>query len=393
MVKVPSFQLNFGTLFKDLGVKKDAILSLENGVTFKGTSIGYDADTCGEVVFNTSITGYQEILTDPSYSNQIITLTYPHIGNVGTNEDDSEPSLVHAAGLVIKESSMCVSNYRSQGSLKELLCAHKVPAIAGIDTRRLTVILREHGALRGAIITGNNRSVDEAIELARSFKGIKGVDLARVVSTKEPYPWNQGELSEFFGDPANDKSLNVAVMDFGVKRNILKILSSFGCNIDVYPAQTSFDQVIKKPYDGIFLSNGPGDPEPCQYAIKFIVNALERKIPLFGICLGHQLLGLAAGAKTVKMKFGHHGANHPVIDLKTNKVLITSQNHGFTIYDQDLPDNIIVTHRSLFDQSIQGIALTDAPAYSFQGHPEASPGPHDIRDIFIPFIKSMKAVP
>jgi carbamoyl-phosphate synthase small subunit len=371
-------------------LKKDAILSLENGVTFQGTSIGYDTDTCGEVVFNTSITGYQEILTDPSYSNQIVTLTYPHIGNVGINDDDSESPFVHAAGLVIKESSTRVSNYRSQGSLKELLCAHKVPAIAGIDTRKLTVILREQGALRGALITGNNCSVDEAVELARSFKGIKGIDLARVVSTKEFYSWNQGELNEFFGEVSNGISLNVAVMDFGVKRNILKMLSSLGCNIDVYPAQSSFDQVMKKPYDGIFLSNGPGDPEPCKYAIKFIATALERKIPLFGICLGHQLLGLAAGAKTIKMKFGHHGANHPVIDLKTNKVLITSQNHGFTIQDDGLPGNLIVTHRSLFDQSIQGIALTDAPAYSFQGHPEGSPGPHDIRDIFIPFINSMK---
>jgi carbamoyl-phosphate synthase small subunit len=372
-------------------LKKNAILTLENGATFQGISVGFDGDTSGEVVFNTSITGYQEILTDPSYSNQIVTLTYPHIGNVGTNNDDYESQQSYASGLVIKESSMIASNYRSQMSLKDFLTKHEVPAIAGIDTRKLTMILREEGALKGSILVGEHRLVDEGLNHANNFGGIKGIDLARVVSTKKPYAWDKGESDEFFKSVRpGDLNLTVAVMDYGVKTNILRILYSLGCSIDVFPAQTDLEEVMKKSYDGIFLSNGPGDPEPCDYAIAFIKEALARRIPLFGICLGHQLLGLAAGARTMKMKFGHHGANHPVINLETNKVSITSQNHGFAIVDDNLPDNVIVTHRSLFDKSIQGIAIKDAPAYSFQGHPEASPGPHDVIEIFDNFINYMK---
>ncbi len=359
---------------------------------FHGTSIGADGQTIGEVVFNTAMTGYQEILTDPSYCRQIVTLTYPHIGNTGTNSDDMESSKIHASGLIIRDGTMLTSSWRSERSFSDFLKQGDTVAIADIDTRKLTRIIREKGAQSGCIMTGR-QPVEKAIEHARKFPGIAGMDLARFVTTAEPYQWCHGTS---FGQPQRIMSRRIApyhvvAYDFGVKRNILRLLSDLDCRLTVVPAMTSAEDVLELAPDGIFLSNGPGDPEPCDYAINAIGEFLSRDIPVFGICLGHQLLALAAGAKTEKMKFGHHGANHPVQDLATGQVMITSQNHGFAVDEATLPDNVEPTHRSLFDGTLQGIALTDRPAFSFQGHPEASPGPHDLLPLFDRFIQSMDA--
>lgn len=377
-------------------MKKSAILVLEDGSVFNGKSIGYEASSVGEVVFNTALTGYQEILTDPSYASQMITLTYPHIGNTGVTSEDEEADTIFATGLIVKDVPSQYSNWRAEESLSEYLTRKKVVAIGDIDTRRLTRILREKGAQRGCIIAGNigDDSIALATKEIEGFAGLKGADLAKVVSTKETYTWTEGTWDL---DPNITKTLeessetfNVVAYDFGVKKNILRMLVDRGCKVTVVPAQTPSDEVLAMNPDGVFLSNGPGDPEPCDYAITAIQNILEKKLPTFGICLGHQLLGLASGASTVKMKFGHHGANHPVQDLSTKKVAITSQNHGFAVDEDTLPDNLVATHRSLFDKSLQGVKRTDCPAYSFQGHPEASPGPHDIAPIFNDFIKLMQ---
>ncbi len=370
-----------------------AVLALEDGTIFKGISIGFEGSATGEVVFNTSPTGYQEIITDPSYCKQIVTLTYPHIGNVGVNPDDDESAEPHVSGLIIKEVSLIASNYRAVESLDVFLKRKKIVAIAGIDTRKLTRIIREKGAQRGSIMT-NSSDAKGALDLIKNIPLLKGLDLAQFVSTKETYTWENQEIAEFteLTDSKPVTGKHVVVMDYGVKRNILNILVSLGLKITVVNAKTSYEEVMHLSPDGIFLSNGPGDPEPCDYAINLIRTALNYNIPLFGICLGHQLLGISAGAKTEKMKFGHHGANHPVIDLKSKKVFITSQNHGFAISEDSDFSNIEVTHRSLFDNSIQGIKVKDKPAYSFQGHPEASPGPHDIKNIFINFINSIKTI-
>jgi len=377
-------------------LNKNAILVLEDGSVFHGKSIGYEGSSVGEVVFNTALTGYQEILTDPSYASQMITLTYPHIGNVGVNTEDEEADTIFASGLIVKDVPSSPSNWRSEESLPEYLARKKVVAIADIDTRRLTRILREKGAQRGCIIAGeiSSESIQQATQKAAEFPGLKGADLAKVVSTKENYSWNEGTWDL---DPANVKHLdpadaefNIVAYDFGIKKNILRMLVDRGCHITVVPAQTPAEQVLGMNPDGVFLSNGPGDPEPCDYAIEAIRTILDKKLPTFGICLGHQLLGLASGASTVKMKFGHHGANHPVQNLSNKQVMITSQNHGFAVDEETLPDNLVATHRSLFDGSLQGIKRTDVPAYSFQGHPEASPGPHDIAPIFDDFIDLMK---
>ena len=380
-------------------MKKSAILVLEDGSVFKGQSIGYEASSVGEVVFNTALTGYQEILTDPSYASQMITLTYPHIGNTGITSEDEEADTIFATGLIVKDVPSQYSNWRAQESLSEYLTRKKVVAIGDIDTRRLTRILREKGAQRGCIIAGDaldansDKSIAQATKEIDGFAGLKGADLAKVVSTKETYTWTEGTWDL---DPNINKVLdesgevfNVVAYDFGVKKNILRMLVDRGCKVTVVPAQTPAEDVLAMNPDGVFLSNGPGDPEPCDYAITAIQNILEKKLPTFGICLGHQLLGLASGASTVKMKFGHHGANHPVQDLATKKVAITSQNHGFAVDEETLPDNLVATHRSLFDKSLQGVKRTDCPAYSFQGHPEASPGPHDIAPIFDDFIELM----
>ncbi|HSD70537.1 MAG TPA: glutamine-hydrolyzing carbamoyl-phosphate synthase small subunit [Woeseiaceae bacterium] len=367
-----------------------AILALEDGTVFHGISVGKEGKTIGEVVFNTAMTGYQEILTDPSYCRQIVTLTYPHIGNTGTNSQDMESSRVHASGLVIRDRSMLTSSWRSERSFSEFLVAGKTVAIADIDTRKLTRILREKGAQSGCIMTGE---VDPsiAVQHARKFPGIAGMDLAKIVTTDRSYQWCHG--SEFGRRPRilsrRIAPYHVVAYDFGIKRNILRLLSDLDCRMTVVPAKTPASQVLGMAPDGVFLSNGPGDPEPCDYAITAIRDILEADLPVFGICLGHQLLGLAAGAKTVKMKFGHHGANHPVQDLQTGKVLITSQNHGFAVDEATLPKNVVATHRSLFDGSLQGMAYTDKPAFSFQGHPEASPGPQDLAPMFERFIKAM----
>jgi len=368
-----------------------AVLALEDGTIFKGISIGFEGSATGEVVFNTSPTGYQEIITDPSYCKQIVTLTYPHIGNVGVNPDDDESAEPHVSGLIIKEVSLIASNYRAVESLDVFLKRKKIVAIAGIDTRKLTRIIREKGAQRGSLMT-NSSDAKGALDLIKNIPSLKGLDLAQFVSTKETYTWENQEIAEFteLTDSKPVTGKHVVVMDYGVKRNILNILVSLGLKITVVNAKTSYEEVMHLSPDGIFLSNGPGDPEPCDYAINLIRTALNYNIPLFGICLGHQLLGISAGAKTEKMKFGHHGANHPVIDLKNKQVFITSQNHGFAISEDSDFSNIEVTHRSLFDNSIQGIKVKDKPAYSFQGHPEASPGPHDIKNIFINFIKYIK---
>ncbi|MEZ5469666.1 MAG: glutamine-hydrolyzing carbamoyl-phosphate synthase small subunit [Lysobacterales bacterium] len=365
-----------------------AILALADGSIFNGLSIGAVGARSGEVVFNTSMTGYQEILTDPSYAQQIVTLTYPHIGNTGCNTADEESRGIFATGLVIRDLPLVASNWRSEGDLGSYLQARDVVAIADIDTRKLTRILREKGAQNGAIVAGPDATAEQALALARAFPGLKGMDLAKVVSASERYSWNEGVFdlgsSQFKGGSGEFK---VVAYDFGVKRNILRLLVDRGCSVTVVPAQTPAAEVLAMEPDGIFLSNGPGDPEPCDYAIAAIREFLAAKIPTFGICLGHQLLGLAAGARTLKMKFGHHGANHPVIDLATGRVMISSQNHGFAIDETALPANVEVTHRSLFDGSNQGIRVTDAPAFSFQGHPEASPGPRDVEELFDRFIE------
>jgi carbamoyl-phosphate synthase small subunit len=372
-----------------------AILALADGTIFKGFSIGAAGHTTGEVVFNTSMTGYQEILTDPSYCRQIVTLTYPHIGNTGVNAEDVEASKVHAAGLIIRDLPLLASNFRSTQSLSDYLKAENIVAIAGIDTRKLTRLLREKGAQGGAILVGtqgNEPSVAQALELARSFPGLSGMDLAKVVSTKAAYEWTETEwtLGEGYGKLTEPK-YHVVAYDYGIKRNILRMLAQRGCKVTVLPAQATAADALALNPDGIFLSNGPGDPEPCDYAIAATKELIEKGIPVFGICLGHQIMALASGAKTLKMKFGHHGANHPVQDLDSKKVVITSQNHGFAVDVATLPDNCRITHNSLFDGSLQGFARTDKPAFCFQGHPEASPGPTDVAYLFDRFIGMMAA--
>ncbi|NLF55073.1 MAG: glutamine-hydrolyzing carbamoyl-phosphate synthase small subunit [Thauera phenolivorans] len=372
-----------------------AMLALADGTVFHGKGIGAAGSTVGEVVFNTSMSGYQEILTDPSYCRQIVTLTYPHIGNTGVNHEDVESSRVNAAGLVIRDLPLLASNFRMEQTLDAYLKAENVVAIAGLDTRKLTRILREKGSQGGCIVTaaeGEALDADAAVAAARAFPGLAGMDLAQVVTTAEPYEWTEGEwvLGEGFAHPAAAR-YHVVAYDFGVKRNILRLLAARGCRVTVVPARTSASEVLAMNPDGVFLSNGPGDPEPCDYAVAAIREIVAAKLPVFGICLGHQLLALASGASTMKMKFGHHGANHPVKDLDSGAVLITSQNHGFAIDPATLPENVRITHKSLFDGSNQGIARTDAPALSFQGHPEAGPGPHDVSYLFDHFARDMEA--
>jgi carbamoyl-phosphate synthase small subunit len=375
-------------------VASPALLALEDGSLFRGESIGVDGHSAGEVVFNTAITGYQEILTDPSYCRQIVTLTYPHIGNVGVNPEDEESDGVYAAGLVVRDVPRAHCSWRARGDLRGYLRERKLLGIAGIDTRRLTRLLREKGAQNGCIVAGEAISDEQAIGLAGAFPGLKGMDLAREVSVRSAYAWHEGVWSLQAGHGRRrDEGLrfNIVAYDFGIKRNILRMLVDRGCRITVVPAQTPASEALKLNPDGIFLSNGPGDPEPCDYAISAIRTLLDTDLPIFGICLGHQLLGLAGGARAVKMKFGHHGANHPVKDLDTGNVLITSQNHGFAVDEDSLPNNIRPTHRSLFDGSLQGIQWADRPVFGFQGHPEASPGPHDVRGLFDRFVESMGA--
>ncbi|ATP91003.1 carbamoyl-phosphate synthase small chain [Aeromonas caviae] len=370
-----------------------ALLVLEDGTVFKGVSIGAEGCSVGEVVFNTSMTGYQEILTDPSYSRQIVTLTYPHIGNTGTNSEDEESSQVHAQGLIIRDLPILASNFRNQQSLSDYLKSHNIVGIADIDTRKLTRILREKGAQAGCILAGKQLDEAHALEQARAFPGLKGMDLAKEVTVSESYSWTEGswQLGKGHVIPAADElKYHVVAYDFGVKRNILRMLVDRGCRLTVVPAKTPAAEVLAMNPDGIFLSNGPGDPEPCDYAIEAIKAFLDTSTPVFGICLGHQLLGLASGAKTIKMKFGHHGANHPVKSLDDNTVMITAQNHGFAVDEQTLPECLRATHVSLFDGSLQGIHRTDRPAFSFQGHPEASPGPHDCAGLFDHFIELIK---
>ncbi|MGQ0585988.1 MAG: glutamine-hydrolyzing carbamoyl-phosphate synthase small subunit [Gammaproteobacteria bacterium] len=367
-----------------------ALLALADGSIFEGVSIGVDGATAGEVVFNTAMTGYQEILTDPSYREQIVTLTYPHVGNVGTNPEDAESERVQLAGLVLREVPRPHANFRSTRDFRDYLREQRVVAIAGIDTRRLTRILRDQGAQNGCLMAGAVDR-DEALRRARGFPGLKGMDLAKVVSCTRPYPWNRGswELASNKETVREGGRFHVVAYDFGVKRNILRMLVDRDCRVTVVPAQASAAEVLALEPDGVFLSNGPGDPEPCHYAIAAAREFMTRKLPLYGICLGHQILGLAVGARTLKMKFGHHGANHPVQDLESGRVLITSQNHGFAVDEATLPKNVAVTHRSLFDGSNQGLRVHDAPAFSFQGHPEASPGPHDVGYLFDRFVESM----
>ncbi len=368
-----------------------AILALEDGTIFHGISVGASGRTIGEVVFNTAMTGYQEILTDPSYSRQIITLTYPHVGNTGTNSDDHESGSIHAAGLVIRDLPIAASNWRNELEFSEFLRRGGIVAIAEIDTRKLTRIIRDKGALSGCIMTGNE-DPKTAVEHARKFPGLAGMDLAKMVTTNHSYQWNMGadwpESTGLLGKRVT--RFEVVVYDFGVKRNILRLLVEHNCRVIVVPAQTPAEEVLAMSPDGVFLSNGPGDPEPCSYAIEAIRAILDSGTPVFGICLGHQLLALASEARTTKMKFGHHGANHPVIDLDTGKVFISSQNHGFSVDEDSLPDNLQATHRSLFDNSLQGIARTDCLAMGFQGHPEASPGPRELRGMFGRFISMMQ---
>ena len=369
-----------------------AVLALADGTIFRGTSVGADGQTIGEVVFNTAMTGYQEILTDPSYCRQIVTLTYPHIGNTGTNSEDMESSQVHASGLIIRDCSMINSSWRSERTFDDFLRQSGTVAIADIDTRRLTRIIREKGAQSACIMTGA-ANPDVAIKHARKFPGIAGMDLAKFVTTDRSYQWCHGVT---FGQRPRILSRRIAAYhvvayDFGIKRNILRLLSELDCRMTVVPATTSADEALALAPDGIFLSNGPGDPEPCEYAINAIQEFLDAGMPVFGICLGHQLLALAAGANTIKMKFGHHGANHPVQDLETGQVMITSQNHGFAVDEDSLPDDVQATHRSLFDGTLQGIAIKDQPAFSFQGHPEASPGPHDLLPLFERLVQDMDA--
>ena len=367
-----------------------AILALQDGTVFHGTSIGAEGQTIGEVVFNTAMTGYQEILTDPSYCRQIVTLTYPHIGNTGTNSEDMESGKIHASGLIVRDSTMLTSSWRSERSFADFLKQGNTVAIADIDTRKLTRIIRQKGAQSGCIMTGQ-QAVETVIEHASKFPGIAGMDLAKFVTTNDAYQWCHGTS---FGRKPRIMSRRIApyhvvAYDFGVKRSILRILSDLDCRLTVVPATTSAEEAMALVPDGIFLSNGPGDPEPCDYAIAAIQSFLNSGIPIFGICLGHQLLALAAGAKTEKMKFGHHGANHPVQDIESGRVMITSQNHGFAVDESTLPDNVVTTHRSLFDGTLQGIAFEDQPAFGFQGHPEASPGPHDVLPLFDRFIQEM----
>ncbi len=375
-------------------MNKQALLVLEDGSVFHGRSIGCDGQTTGEVVFNTALTGYQEILTDPSYSRQIVTLTYPHIGNVGVNQEDTESTQVHAAGLIVRDVPAVYSNWRAEESLPNYLVRNNIVAIADIDTRRLTRILREKGAQRGCIVAGENLDEANALDAARTFPGLKGMDLAKEVTVSESYVWTQGswqlDPSKPRASTAESAEFNVVAYDYGVKTNILRMLVDRSCRVTVVPAQTPASEVLAMNPDGVFLSNGPGDPEPCDYAIAAIREVLEKKVPTFGICLGHQLLGLASGAKTIKMKFGHHGANHPVQDLDNKHVMISSQNHGFAVDESTLPATVRATHRSLFDGTLQGIARTDCPAISFQGHPEASPGPHDVAPVFDRFIDMMR---
>ena len=375
-------------------MSQPAVLALEDGTIFRGLSIGASGTTVGEVVFNTAMTGYQEILTDPSYCRQIVTLTYPHIGNTGVTKEDEESAGIQAAGLIIRDLPLLASNFRSEQSLSDYLIDADTVAIADIDTRKLTRILRDGGSQSGCIMAGSEVDETRALEQARAFAGLKGMDLAKVVTTSEPYEWTEGtwQLPAAAGD-APDRgapAYSVVALDFGVKRNILRILVDLGCKVTVMPAQSTIDEVMAHAPDGVFFSNGPGDPEPCEYAITLAREVMDRAIPLFGICLGHQILALASGARTEKMKFGHHGANHPVQNLSDQTVMVTSQNHGFTVSEQDLPDTLEVTHRSLFDGTLQGIARKDVPAYSFQGHPEASPGPHDAANLFQPFIAAME---
>ncbi len=381
-------------LYLEYTLTAKAILALADGTIFKGISIGIEGDSVGEVVFNTSMTGYQEILTDPSYSNQMVTLTYPHVGNTGTTPIDAESSKVHVAGFIIKDLPFLASNFRSELSLGDYLKTNNIVAISNIDTRKLTRILREKGAQSGCLITGDNIDEAKAVAKANGFDGLQGLDLAKVVTTDKSYPWvDKTWVLETDSHPTFNKAdaqYKVVAYDFGVKSNILRLLADRNCNITVVPAKTTAKDVLAMNPDGVFLSNGPGDPEPCNYAIDAVKTFLDNDIPLFGICLGHQILALACGAKTVKMKFGHHGANHPVQDLATKKVHITSQNHGFAVDETTLPSNVKATHISLFDGSLQGIKRIDKPAFSFQGHPEASPGPQDISGLFDQFINLME---
>ncbi|MBI2993361.1 MAG: glutamine-hydrolyzing carbamoyl-phosphate synthase small subunit [Gammaproteobacteria bacterium] len=370
-----------------------ALLALEDGTVFRGRSIGIDGQSVGEVVFNTAITGYQEILTDPSYYQQIVTLTQPHIGNVGINDEDEESGRIFASGLIIRQLPYQSSSWRADETLSEYLRRKKVLAIADIDTRRLTRLLRDKGAQNGCIVAGDSPDPARALRAAREFPGLKGADLARVVSTKRAYEWKQGCWSLETGLPEDtvvkNKKWHVMAFDYGIKRNILRILSDLGCRLTVVPAMTPASEVLKERPDGVFLSNGPGDPDPCDYAIEAIREIMPTRAPVFGICLGHQLLSLAAGARTVKMKFGHHGANHPVQDLDTGRVMITSQNHGFAVAEDSLPVELRATHRSLFDGTLQGVHHRSYPVFGFQGHPEASPGPHDVKPLFDHFIELM----
>ncbi len=378
----------------EVRLSQPAVLALEDGTIFRGLSIGASGTTVGEVVFNTAMTGYQEILTDPSYCRQIVTLTYPHIGNTGVTSEDEESTGIQAAGLIIRDLPLLASNFRSEQSLSDYLIDGYTVAIADIDTRKLTRILRDGGAQSGCIMTGAEVDETQALEQARAFAGLKGMDLAKVVTTSEPYEWTEGtwQLPATARDALERRApaFSVVALDFGVKRNILRILVDLGCTVTVMPAQSTIDEVMAHSPDGVFFSNGPGDPEPCEYAITLAREVMDRRVPLFGICLGHQILALASGARTDKMKFGHHGANHPVQNLSDKTVMVTSQNHGFTVSEQDLPDTLEVTHRSLFDGTLQGIARKDVRAYSFQGHPEASPGPHDAANLFQPFIAAME---
>lgn len=372
-------------------MKGPALLALEDGTLFEGVSIGADGRAAGEVVFNTAYTGYQEILTDPSYCRQLVTLTYPHIGNVGTNEEDAESRQIFASGLIVRDLPAVCSSWRAQGDLSEYLRTRNVVAIADIDTRRLTRILREKGAQRGCLAAGPDFDPQAIVGEARAFPGLEGMDLAKVATVAESYVWTEPawELGRGFRTAPQETRFRVVAYDFGVKVDILRILRSKGCEIEVVPAETTAAEVLARKPDGVFLSNGPGDPEPCDYAIEAIREIVASQTPTFGICLGHQLLSLASGAKTMKMKFGHHGANHPVVDLESRRVMITSQNHGFCVAEEGLPGQLRVTHRSLFDKTIQGVHRTDTPAFGFQGHPEASPGPNDARGLFDHFIHLM----
>ena len=371
---------------------KPALLALQDGTLFRGSSIGAEGTSVGEVVFNTAMTGYQEILTDPSYCQQLITLTYPHIGNTGVNAEDEEATQIHASGLIIRDLPLMASNWRSESSLEDYLIKRNVVAIADIDTRKLTRLLRDQGAQSGAIVAGDDISEEEAVAAAQGFGGLAGCDLAQVVSTSKSYPWTQSTWSLASGYGVNeDPRVHVVAYDYGIKKNILCMMVDRGARVTVVPAKTPAEDVLALQPDGVFLSNGPGDPEPCDYAIEAISEILKTEIPVFGICLGHQLLALASGAKTVKMKFGHHGANHPVQDLNSRVVMITSQNHGFAVDEESLPDSLKATHRSLFDGSLQAVERLDKPAFSFQGHPEASPGPHDVAPMFDRFFAMINA--